>query len=205
VIGVVYKYTDDEGIFSVKVARDAVENYLKNGTIPEYDFNEKFKRNSGVFTTINSYPEKELRGCIGFPEPIMPLGEALVKSAIYAATEDPRFTPLSYKELNHVVFEVSLLTPPEEIKVKSPDEYIKNIRIGEDGLIVSYGPYSGLLLPQVATEYSMDEKTFLEHTCMKAGLEPDCWRWKNIKIFKFQAEIFAEEKPKGEIKRVNLK
>ncbi len=200
-----YKYSDQDGIFSVKVARDAVENYLKNGNVPDYEFNEKFKKNSGVFTTINSYPEKELKGCIGFPEPIMPLGEALIKSAIYAATEDPRFSPLKYHELEHVVFEVSLLTPPEEIKVKSPDEYIKNIRIGEDGLIVSYGPYSGLLLPQVATEYSMDEKTFLEHTCMKAGLEPDCWKWKNIRIFKFQAEIFGEEKPKGEIKRVNLK
>ncbi|MGC8619863.1 MAG: TIGR00296 family protein [Thermoplasmata archaeon] len=196
-----FSYTDEEGEFAVKTARSAVKNYLFKGNMGNYRFPEKFEKKSGVFTTINSYPDNELRGCIGFPEPIMPLKDALIKSAIYAATEDPRFSPLNKEELDKVIFEVSLLTVPEEIKAKIPE----NVEIGKDGLIVEYGFYSGLLLPQVATEYNMDQETFLDQTCIKAGLSPGCWKNSNVKVFKFQAEIFKEERPKGNIKRVVLK
>ncbi|MDP8011609.1 MAG: TIGR00296 family protein [Thermoplasmata archaeon] len=196
-----FSYTDEEGEFAVKTARSAVKNYLFKGNTGNYRFPEKFEKKSGVFTTINSYPDNELRGCIGFPEPIMPLKDALIKSAIYAATEDPRFSPLNKEELDKVIFEVSLLTVPEEIKAKIPE----NVEIGKDGLIVEYGFYSGLLLPQVATEYNMDQETFLDQTCIKAGLSPGCWKNSNVKVFKFQAEIFKEERPKGNIKRVVLK
>lgn len=186
---------------SVKTARDAVTKYLSNQKIPEYKFPEKFEIRSGVFTTINTYPENELRGCIGFPEPVLPLKEALVKSAIYAATEDPRFTPMKFDELEHVTFEVSLLTQPEIMKEKTPE----NVNIGKDGLIVEYGSYAGLLLPQVATEYHLDQESFLDETCLKAGLSPGCWKNDNVKVYKFQAEIFREEKPNGDIYRVVLK
>jgi len=196
-----FSYTDEEGEFAVKTARSAVKNYLFKGNTGNYRFPEKFEKKSGVFTTINSYPDNELRGCIGFPEPIMPLKDALIKSAIYAATEDPRFSPLNKEELDKVIFEVSLLTVPEEIKAKIPE----NVEIGKDGLIVEYGFYSGLLLPQVATEYNMDQETFLDQTCIKAGLSPGCWKNSNVKVFKFQAEIFKEERPEGNIKRVVLK
>ncbi len=200
-----YKFTDDDGIFSVKLARNSVKNYF-NGIekIPE-NIPKKFKVDSGAFTTINSYPGKELRGCIGFPEPVMPLYQAIIKSAIYAATEDPRFPPVRKDELQHIIFEVSLLTPPQKIDVENTDEYPENVIIGQDGLIIRYGIYSGLLLPQVAVEYGMDEKEFLDHTCLKAGLSPGCWKRKNVSVYKFQAEIFSEEEPEGKIKRVELR
>ncbi len=197
----VYSYSDEDGEFAVKTARMAVTQYLSNGKTGEYKFPQIFEKKSGVFTTINTFPENELRGCIGFPEPIMPLKDALIKSAIYAATEDPRFNPLKKEELERVVFEVSLLTVPEQMKEKKP-EYVE---IGEDGLIVEYGFYSGLLLPQVATEYGMDQETFLDQTCMKAGLSPGCWKNSNVKVYKFQAEIFKEDRPKGNVFRVVLK
>lgn len=200
-IGVEYSYTDEEGEFAVRTARNAVTLYLSKGSTGKYNFPKKFERKSGVFTTISTFPENELRGCIGFPEPIMPLKDALIKSAIYAATEDPRFSPLQKEELDNVVFEVSLLTVPEIMKEKKPE----NVEIGRDGLIVEYGFYSGLLLPQVATEYNMDQETFLDHTCLKAGLSPGCWKNSNVKVYKFQAEIFKEERPNGNVSRVVLK
>jgi len=196
-----FSYSDEDGEFAVKTARNAVKNYLLKGDTGNFKFPEKFERKSGVFTTITSFPNNELRGCIGFPEPVMPLKDALIKSAIYAATEDPRFPPLEKYELEKVIFEVSLLTVPELIKGKIPE----SVEIGKDGLIVEYGFYSGLLLPQVATEYSMDQETFLDQTCLKAGLSPGCWKNSNVKVYKFQAEIFKEEAPDGKIYRVVLK
>ncbi|MGC9122813.1 MAG: TIGR00296 family protein [Thermoplasmata archaeon] len=197
---VVNRYTDEEGIFSVKVARMVVEDYLNNREIRKIDFQPKFENKAGVFTTINSYPSGDLRGCIGFPEPIYPLKDALIKSAIYAATEDPRFPPLHLNELDKVTFEVSLLTVPEEMKDIKPE----NIKIGRDGLIIRYGFYSGLLLPQVAVEERLTSEEFLDMTCLKAGLSPGCWKNKNAKLYTFQAEIFREEKPGGKIYRVYL-
>ncbi len=197
------QYTDSEGEFAVKVARATVENYLKNREIPDFDFPEKFEKKAGVFTTISRYPSHELRGCIGYPEPILPLKEALIQSALSAAFHDPRFPPLSPRELDKVVFEVSLLTPPVELKVKKKD-LPKKIKIGVHGLIVEKGFYKGLLLPQVPVEWGWDEMEFLSQTCWKAGLPPDCWLDEDTKIYAFTAEIFEEEEPRGKIRRKPL-
>ena len=91
----------------------------------------------------SKHGEKELRGCIGYPYPTSPLVEAVIDSAINAATQDPRFEPLTLKELSKVVFEVSVLTPPEPVEVKNPKEYVSKIKVGEDGLIVERGFYQG--------------------------------------------------------------
>ncbi|MEM0486107.1 MAG: TIGR00296 family protein [Thermoplasmata archaeon] len=200
-----FKFSDDDGIFAVKLARNAVSDYFMGRETKLNQIPEKFNLESGVFTTINTFPEKELRGCIGFPEPIMPLYEAIIKSAIYAATEDPRFPPMIFDELNNVIFEVSLLTVPQKIEVLSTEDYPKNVSIGEDGLIVKYRGFSGLLLPQVAVEYHMNEVEFLDHTCLKAGLSAGCWKRKDVNIYKFQAEIFTEIEPNGVIRRMNLR
>ncbi|MGC8584742.1 MAG: TIGR00296 family protein [Thermoplasmata archaeon] len=196
-----YKYSDEEGIFAVKTARMVVDEYLNNNRIIRgIKFPEKFEIKAGVFTTLNEYPSGKLRGCIGFPEPVYPLKDALIKSAIYAATEDPRFPPVVPSELMNITFEVSLLTIPEELDDVRPD----NIKIGRDGLIIRYGFYSGLLLPQVAVEENIDAERFLDLTCMKAGLSPGCWKNRNAKVYTFQAEIFREDKPGGNINRVFL-
>ena len=198
----------DEGKFLIELARNTVKNYLEKGeTIkPPKETHKKLFEKCGVFVTINSVKngEKELRGCIGYPYPTNPLVEAVIDSAINAATEDPRFEPLSPNELSKVVFEVSVLTPPEPVEVKDPKEYLIKIKAGEDGLIVEKGYYKGLLLPQVPVEWGWCEEEFLCQCCMKAGLPPDSWLTKGAKIYKFKAIIFEEETPEGEVKRLNL-
>jgi len=203
-----FKLNLREGKFLVKLARKAVEEYLKNKrhiTVPE-STDEKLLQPCGVFVTINSIKngEKELRGCIGYPYPTTPLAQAVIESAISSATQDPRFYPLSIKELDSVVFEVSVLTPPQIIEGKKPSDYPLKIKVGEDGLIVEKGLFKGLLLPQVPVEWGWDEEEFLCQCCIKAGLPPDYWLLENTKIYKFQAIIFEEEKPKGEVKRKAL-
>lgn len=191
-------YSLKEGELAVKIARETIENYVKGKSINEYEVPESFKKKSGVFVTINTYPEHELRGCIGYPEPFFPLIESLTKSAM-SATEDPRFPPLSEKELDGIVVEVSLLTPPELIKVAKPKDYIKNVEIGKDGLIAAKGYFRGLLLPQVPVEWDWDVEEFLSETCMKAGLMPDAWLEKDTRLYKFSAEIFMEVEPRGKV------
>lgn len=178
-----------QGSELVKSARKAVE---------QEDFSLKgYDEGRGVFVTLHSYPSMKLRGCIGFPEPVMPLGKAIVEAARAAAFEDPRFPPLDLKE--KFIIEVSVLTVPEEIKVKAPSELLKKVKIGEDGLIVRCDGYSGLLLPQVFPEWKATPEMALSMTCEKAGIPPEFWKTGKCIFFKFQAQIFKEQEPKGKV------
>lgn len=201
----------EDGKFFVKYARKTIENFFENSdAMMEEDKYEdvstdvdekilrKFSNKSGVFVTLETYPEHELRGCIGFPEPIFPLMDGLRKASLYAAFEDPRFEPLCAEELNKITIEVTILTPPELIKA-NPIEYEKHIEIGRDGLIVRKGARSGLLLPQVAVEWKWNKKEFLENTCMKAGLNAKDYLSTDTKLYKFQGIIFSEISPNGEV------
>ena len=203
-----FELSMNEGKFLVSLARKAVEEYLKTRkkiTVPK-GTSEKLLQPCGVFITINSVTngEKELRGCIGFPYPTEPLAQAVIESAISSATQDPRFYPLSLSELDRVTFEISVLTPPQLIEAKKSSEYPSKVKVGKDGLIVERGMYKGLLLPQVPVEYNWDCEEFLCQCCVKAGLPPDNWLLSDTRIYKFQAIIFEEEKPRGEIKRKTL-
>ncbi len=203
-----FELTQQEGKFLIQLARNTVKQYLETGKAqkPPKDTPKKLFAHCGVFVTINNlrHGEKELRGCIGYPYPTSPLVEAVIDNAINAATEDPRFEPVSSDELEKVVFEVSVLTPPELIEVANPQEYVSKIKIGEDGLIVERGPYKGLLLPQVPVEWGWCEEEFLCQCCTKAGVPPDSWLTRDAKIYKFKAIVFDEVTPNGEIKRLNL-
>ena len=203
-----FQLTLEEGYFLVKLARKAVKEYLKNGKIiavPK-DVSPKLMEQCGVFVTLNNFyrRKKELRGCIGFPYPTTPLTRAVIESAINSATQDPRFPPVSLDELDHIVFEVSVLTPPQLVKADKPTEYPSKIKVGQDGLIVESSYCKGLLLPQVPIEWNWGEEEFLCQCCMKAGLSPDSWLLKDTKIYKFQAIIFEEVSPKGEIELKKL-
>lgn len=201
--------SDEEGALLVRLARRAVLENLKDGRIisPPKDVSPNLLEKRGVFVTINSITdgEKSLRGCIGFPYPIYPLVRAVIEAAIESATGDPRFPPMKMEELDQVVFEVSVLTEPQLIEVKSPLEYPSKIKVGEDGLIVERGVYRGLLLPQVPIEWGWNEEEFLCQCCLKAGLPPDCWLLKGTKIYKFQAIIFEETSPNGPVVRKVLR
>jgi len=193
--------SDSDGVFLVKTARKAVTEFLSNGNRIklESDIEEKFSFNSGVFVTLNN-PDG-LRGCNGFPMPEKKLSHAIVEGAVAAATEDPRFPSVKTNELNDIVFEVTVLTPPVEIDVSDPTEYLEKIKVGRDGLIIRHSFSSGLLLPQVPVEYGWDVEEFLQHTCEKAGLSRDTWKNESVKIEKFEGIIFKEETPNGAIVR----
>lgn len=169
--------------FALKTARSAIELWAREGKrfVPK-NIPESFMEKRGCFVTLTE--GGELRGCIGYPEPILPLIEALVDAAI-SACRDPRFPPLDASELPKIKIEISVLTKPRPIKPEG-------IKVGRDGLIIRHGYYSGLLLPQVATEYNWSREEFLNHACFKAGLHQDAWKDEETQIFAFQAEVFSE-------------
>jgi len=194
--------SDLDGKELVIMARTAVTELLKNNSkISDSKFDSKFDFKSGVFVTLNK--KNSLRGCIGYPIPVKRLSNGLMDAAIAAATEDPRFPPVSPNELDDITFEITVLTPPIEIKVNNPQEYLSIIKVGRDGMIVENSFTTGLLLPQVAKEYDWNVEEFLSHTCEKAGLDKNAWKVSSTKISKFEGIIFKEELPHGDIVRVS--
>lgn len=186
------KLAEEDGKRLIKIAREAISAYMENKE-PEMDssLKERFSEKQGAFVTITI--DGELRGCIGFTEPLFPLWETIKNAARAAAFEDPRFPPLTSGEFEKAKIEVSVLSLPELIKVNKPADYENEIKIGEHGLIVDNDGFKGLLLPQVFTEYKADWKNALQMTCQKAMLAPDAWKDKGCKVYRFSAEIFSED------------
>ena len=182
--------SDKSGEYLVKIAKEAIGHYIETKEkleVPE-DYPIELDENLGVFVTLNK--NFRLRGCIGYPEPIMPAIDATMEAAIAAAFNDPRFPEVSIIEYDDLDFEVTVLTKPELIVVAHYDQYFDEIEIGRDGLIIQKGFAKGLLLPQVATENKFDTEEFLENTCMKAGISADSWMDESCDVYKFQGQIF---------------
>ncbi len=194
------EFSLSDGKELIGLARKSIEYFSATGSIlNETTEKKRFLEKRGCFVTLNTFPDKKLRGCIGYPYPTMSLWKAIARAAAGAAFHDPRFSPVKVDEFDKVVLELSVLTLPEEIPGKR-DELLRSICIGQDGLIVKKGQKSGLLLPQVAEEYNWGQEEFLCHCCEKAALPPSMWRHSDCSVFKFQAHIFEEDSPKGEIK-----
>ncbi|WP_069806480.1 TIGR00296 family protein [Vulcanisaeta thermophila] len=199
-------YTLDEGKLLVKLARDAVSQYLRTRRImePPKELPEKLLKDKyGVFTTIEVFMGRnkrgELRGCIGFPQAVYNVAMGVIRSAIAAAVEDPRFEPMSPEELDKVTFEVSILSPLELLEPGNPRDYLNKIVIGRHGIVIQRGYYSGLLLPQVPVEYCWDAMEFLNEGCVKAFLPPDCWLDEDTSVLIYEAQIFREVEPNGDV------
>jgi uncharacterized protein (TIGR00296 family) len=204
-----FQLTLEEGEFLVNLARQTVTEYLKSGKVlqvPE-GVSSKLMEPCGVFVTLNRVHKgaKRLRGCIGLPYPTTPLVQAVIEAALSAATQDPRFPPVALEELEKIIFEVSVLTPPERVTVEKPTDYPSKIKIGRDGLVIEKGYYKGLLLPQVPVEWKWNNEEFLCQCCMKAGLSPDCWLLKDTKIYSFSSIIAEETAPKGQVKLIDMR
>jgi AmmeMemoRadiSam system protein A len=172
--------------FLLQLARNVIKNTAegKKINIPAF-YSEKLKEKYGVFVSLHI--DKELRGCIGYVEGIQPLQTAVMEMAKSAAFHDPRFEPVGRDEVAKIKIEISVLSPLKKIKD------IHEIQIGIHGIVIEKGFYKGLLLPQVATEYNWDLETFLNHSCIKAGLSPEAWKSKETRIDIFSAEIFSEK------------
>jgi len=178
------KYSAEDGERLLKLARESIMEDL-DGEKPKIPDEKQFRQARGVFVTLTE--KGELRGCIGFPYPTLPVAEAVYEAAKRAAFSDTRFSPVEKEDLEKIKIEISILTQPEEVKK------VDEIKVGEDGLIGEYLGYSGLLLPQVAVEYKMSRIDFLEAICDKAGLSRNSWQNKNFKLKKFQVQIFSEK------------
>lgn len=181
--------TEEEKQELLKIAKEVIWNKALGRPLPLFEVRSpRLKEPRGVFVTVKK--RGYLRGCIGYVKPIKPLWQAVVDMAQAAAFEDPRFPPVRPEELEELEVEISVLTPLKEVK-GSPDEILRQIKVGVHGLMVEKPPhYSGLLLPQVAVEYGWDEETFLKETCLKAGLPPEAWRDPLCRIYVFEAEVF---------------
>lgn len=183
--------TDKEKAYLFSIARKAISAYFsEEGKYYPTDVPEKFQKPMGVFVTLRR--KGELCGCIGYPFPTTPLYQAIADNAVNAAFHDPRFPSLEKNWLPELEIEITILTLPKEIEYKNPEELARKIKIGRDGLIIEYGPYTGLLLPQVPVEEGWDAKTFLSHLCMKAGLPPETWLSRPVRIKAFQGIILHE-------------
>ncbi|MBW3011312.1 AmmeMemoRadiSam system protein A [Candidatus Woesearchaeota archaeon] len=180
-------YSAKEKELMLKLARNSILTTFEDKPvkIPKDKFLDE-KR--GVFVTLTEH--ENLRGCIGFPEPHYPLGEAIAQAAKSAAFSDPRFDEVTKEEMKDIKLEISVLTLPQPIEADTPEDIMKQIKIGRDGLILEYAGQAGLLLPQVPVEWKWDVKEFLKQICYKAGVEEDAWMRGNL--YKFQAEVFSE-------------
>jgi AmmeMemoRadiSam system protein B/AmmeMemoRadiSam system protein A len=179
-----FTLTADEKADLLKLARAALTEFLARRTeIEDLTGRAKFATPRGAFVTLTK--AGDLRGCIGFIEPVLPLGRAVIRTAIYAATEDPRFPPVGAAELKDLRIEISVLTPARE--VANPAQVV----VGTHGLIVEKDGAKGVLLPQVPVENGWDRETFLDQGCLKAGLPADAWKH-GARLSVFQAIVFHE-------------
>ena len=144
------------------------------------------ERAAGAFVSLHRRADDELRGCIGCFEGRGTLAETVARMAVEAATHDPRFPPVRVAELDSLSIEISVLSPMLDI------EDPRRVEPGTHGLVVSRGGRRGVLLPQVATEYGWSREEFLDHTCLKAGLQAGDWRRPGTRLQTFTAEVFGE-------------
>lgn len=169
---------------ALALAREAIQEAILRRKLPDVIPREGiFAERRGVFVTL--HVRGHLQGCIGVTEPSEPLGEAVVRCAVSAALEDPRFTPLKESQLDEMSIEISLLSPLEPILPEA-------VEIARHGLLVVNHAHRGLLLPQVAVEHRLTREQFLEETCRKAGLTREAWRDPETNIFGFTCEVFSE-------------
>lgn len=183
---------EDEKKFLLDVARKTVIEHATSGTTPEFTTeNPKLDRKSGAFVTLHE-KSGALRGCIGYVEPLKPLLQTIVDMAIACSSRDPRFQAVTPDEFPNLDIEVSVLTPLEEVK------NTEDITVGRHGLMIRKGNFSGLLLPQVATEYGWDRNQFLKQTCIKAGLDTDAWKKPDAKLYAFSAQVFGGSLLRGD-------
>ncbi len=184
--------TDGEKQTLLRIAREAIENAVKGklaSPIDQTSLTQTLREQGSSFVTLTIHGE--LRGCIGALEAYQPLAEDVHEHAIAAALNDPRFPPLTKKELSRIQIEVSRLTPPQELEYADADDLLKKIRPHVDGVILKHGKRRATFLPQV-WEKIPDSVEFLEQLCYKMGERGNLWREANLQVCTYQVEEFHE-------------
>ena len=200
-------FTPIEGEMMVKASRGAMELFLKSRNFSKKmvgTYIDSINKSAGVFVTIYHYPTRTIRGSMGFPKAIGSIQEDLIDASIAAAFEDSRFVQVSHLELEHMIIQVSLISEMEQLKGIAATRK-KSIVLGEDGLYMEYGLHSGIVLPQTAIEYGYTKERMLEELCIKTGVNKNYWMQRNVKVFKFKAQVFEELEPSGTIVQISNK
>jgi AmmeMemoRadiSam system protein A len=177
--------SDDARRTLLGLARAAIRARLSGVPAPVPPEDAALQVHSGAFVSLHARADGALRGCVGFVEPLFPLAEAVVKAAVAAATEDPRFAPVTAAELPGLLIDISVLGELQPIRADA-------VEVGVHGLVIRHHGASGLLLPQVPIEHGWDRALFLEHLCAKAGLPREAWRDPEAQLLGFTARVFRE-------------
>ncbi|MCL5675178.1 MAG: TIGR00296 family protein [Candidatus Marsarchaeota archaeon] len=198
-------YDMNDGIALVRSARNAIELHqtmanFRNEVIERQI--SRFDDEMGVFVTIEHYPTRTLRGRMGFPTPHNTLKHMLVEAAISAATEDPRFVPVSHMEFDEMLIEINLLSKPELIESRKIADIKNSIKVGRDGLMIKYGYNSSLILPAVAIEKQWSAEEFLRNVCVDAGLPEHAWKNRSARLYRFRSQAFREFSPRGPVEEI---
>jgi AmmeMemoRadiSam system protein A len=180
--GALPEYSLEERRLLLLIAHRSILSTFRDWPEAENEYSPHLKEPRGVFTTLHLCGD--LRGCVGYAMPVLPLYRAVEETAKAAAFEDSRFTPVTEAEAAELEISLSVLSPLVPV---TPGE----VQVGRHGLVASFGGYRGLLLPQVPVECGWDRETFLEQTCRKAGLPMDSWR-RGATFEAFTAEVFGD-------------
>jgi uncharacterized protein len=179
--------TAQDKVILLTAARKSIKTVFIEGASPTVDYSQhpNLNQNCGAFVTLRI--KNDLRGCIGYIFTKFPLFETVCDAAKHSAFNDPRFSPLTFSELDIIDIEISVLSIP--VSIKSYDD----IKIGVHGLLLEENGYKSVLLPQVAIENNLGLDEFLSILCEKAGLYSQFWKTKMLSLKSFEAQIFSEE------------
>jgi AmmeMemoRadiSam system protein A len=172
----------------MELSRYTLQHFVRGGERQTEDIDDPYlqSRHYGAFVSLHK--QEELRGCIGNCAPNAPLFEIVAEMTEAAASRDPRVEPVSQKELNQIRIDITVLSPLESVHDPLA------LEIGRHGLYIASGGKRGVLLPQVAIQYGWSIKTFLEQTCLKAGLRKNAWKKSDIEVSGFTVLIIGEQK-----------
>lgn len=184
--------TSEERQQLLQIARQSIEAAVRRERMPELEmdcFTPPLQELGAAFVTITA--NGVLRGCIGALDPYQPLAKDVREHAVGAALNDFRFTPVQIEELESLQIEISRLGLPEQLEYDGPQELLRMIHPGRDGVILKDGPRRATFLPQV-WEKLPNPAEFLGHLCQKMGAPPDLWRRKHLDVYTYQVEDFSE-------------
>jgi AmmeMemoRadiSam system protein A len=178
--------TQDDKQALLQLARQTLNDYLSKGKQPDFKpASPGLTEQRAAFVTLRVRETGELRGCIGEVIAREPLWECVRNMAVAAATEDPRFMPVTADQVPGLHIEISALTPMKPIQPKE-------VVVGRHGLMIVRGSSRGLLLPQVPVEQGWDREEFLRGLCHKAWLPENAWKAKDAQLYAFEAEVWGE-------------
>jgi len=176
------EYSAQERVTLLQLAHEAIATHLDGRELDITPPTPHLAAQRGAFTTLHL--AGQLRGCVGYVFPAYSLYRTVAETAVAAAFQDTRFYPLSREEAPGVKVEISVLSPLQKIGAE-------DVEVGRHGLVITFGLRRGLLLPQVPVEHGWNRETFLQQTCVKAGISPDAWQ-RGATIEAFTAEVFGE-------------